>query len=478
MVSLCYIIVAVKKTAFASRMTQVFVLAGLLALIVLPRFLAGWSDLAAARRLAAGGQYAESAAAYRSAAERLPWRPDLYEQAGLASLQDGDYAGALDGFQQAEDRGALSTAGALARGDALFAMGETGQAVAVWEELAGDGYALHSRLAGGYEALHDYPAAIQAWRAYLDRHEDAAAHYRLGLLLAAVDPQQALPELMLAAGLEADLDPNVQVLRTNLNAAFLEEEPAYWFVLSGRGLLAIGELNLAQAAFEHAAALRPDYAEAWAWWAESRQQAGQNGDQQIMRALVLDPSSPLVQALAGTYFQRQGQPERALLAFQQAAAADPQNPAWQAALGGAYEAAGDLVQAQAAYRAATSLAPREPSYWRSLAEFCLRNGMAIQEDAIPAVARLLDLAPDDWRSYDIAGQVAFEVGALSQAETHLRKAAEMAPGQAAPCLHLGLVALLRGETSAARDYLARAAALDPGGPNGWRAERLLQQYFP
>jgi tetratricopeptide (TPR) repeat protein len=132
---------------------------------------------------------------------------------------------------------------------------------------------------------------------------------------------------MLAASLDPDLDPAVLVLRANLNAAFLEEEPAYWFLLSGRGLLAIGELDLAQAALERATVLRPDYAEAWAWWGEARQQAGLDGSYQVMQAVRLNPSSALVQALAGMYWQRQEQPERALLAFQQAAAGDPQNPA-------------------------------------------------------------------------------------------------------------------------------------------------------
>ncbi len=124
------------------------------------------------------------------------------------------------------------------------------------------------------------------------------------------------------------------------------------------------------------------------------------------------------------------------------------------------------------------MAPAEPVYWRALAAFCLRNAVALETDALPAVERLLDLAPDDWQTHALAGQVMTEIGYPNEAEAHLQRAIELAPEQADPYLHLGMLYLRLGNSSAAQTYFQQALVLDPSGPAGWRAQRLLEQYFP
>ncbi|MEZ0396152.1 MAG: tetratricopeptide repeat protein [Anaerolineales bacterium] len=465
-----------RRISFPPLLGRAFVLLGLLAAILSPRPLFGWLNLERARRLEAAGQPA--AAAYAAAAERLPWETGLWERAALAAAADGDALTAETYFARAERQGELTPAGWLARGDLYAQRGDVASALDAWRQALPSVEAW-PRLARAYRQQGDYPAAIEAWQAYLALvPADATAHYELGLLLCAVRPQEALPELLLAARLEAEYEPAAQVFRTALGPLEADAEPAYWLVVAGRSLLSLGELDLAQAALERAAILRPDYAEAWAWWGEARQQAGLDGAYQIGRALRLDRRSVLVQALAGMYWLRRGEAGRALVHYARAAAAEPSNPAWQAALGEAWEARGDLIRALASYQQATALAPDDPLYWRVLAAFCLRNATALETAALPAVERLLDLAPDDWQTHDLAGQVMTEVGYYNEAESHLRRAVELAPQQAAPYLHLGMLYLRLGNAPAAQTYLQQAVALDPGGPSGWRAQRLLEQYFP
>ncbi len=467
-----------RRAFFALPGWQILVLPTILLLIFLPRPLAGWLDLEQARRLEAAGRPGEAAAAYADAAERLPWQSGLWEQTALAAVAAGETAQAQACFARAERRDGLSSAAWIARGDLYWQTGESAAAEEAWRQALPAAEA-RLRLARAYRQRGAYPQAIQEWQAYLQtRPDDAAAHYELGLLLCAIHPQEALPELILAARLDSAYAPAVHDLQTALGAALGEDEPAYWLVLSGRGLLALGELDLARAALERAAVLRPDYAEAWAWLGEARQQAGLDGSYQIMNALRLNPNSVLVQVLAGMYWLRRGDADRALFYYSRAAAAEPDNPAWQAALGEAWEAKGDLIQALAYYQQATELAPAEAIYWRALAAFCLRNATALETVALPAVRQLLALAPDDWQTHDLAGQVMAELGYPNEAELHLRRALELAPEQADPYLHLAILSLYLGDTPAAQAYLQQAAALDPNGPVGWRAQRLLEQYFP
>jgi Flp pilus assembly protein TadD len=258
----------------------------------------------------------------------------------------------------------------------------------------------------------------------------------------------------------------------------LSDDHAYQFLISGRALGALDEWDLAAQAFRNAIAAYPDYAEAWAWLGEAKQQQGQDGRIEIERALVLNPDSAMLQSLYGIYLQRQKQPEKAIAAFQKAAELEPESSGWQMALGGAYEQTGDLVAALDHYQRAVELASDEETSWRALAVFSLRNGVDLTGTGLPAARRLMELANEDWQSYDIAGQILLETGDPVGAEILLKKAIELAPTQAAPSLHLGLLYLQSGDRTAAYFYLDQAKVFDSDGPYGWQAKHLLEQYFP
>lgn len=454
------------------------ILAGLLTLILAPRPIAGALALSSAETYAAAGKNPEAAQAYAMAASRIPWRPDLWEKAGLAAMDDGEVENAIFFFNNAEVRNALTPAGWLSLGSAYKEQGDVDRAVNAWKRALPLARA-DSLLAAAERSRGNFSAAIEYWQANIALEPDnGAAHYALGLLLAATAPGQANPELITAADLCKALDAQVQSLRTALNTAFLADDPGYQFLVSGQALGALGEWDLAAEAFQNAAISRPNYGEAWAWLAEAKQQLGQDGSQEIEQAVSFSPASAMVQGLYGVFLQRQGKPAEALEAYRAAAELEPENPGWQMALGSASEQTGDLVAAYGFYAHAIELAPADSSTWQALVTFSVTNSVDVEPTGLPAARKLVDLAPDDWKSFDLAGEVEFSLGNYSAARVYLKKAVQVSPTEAAPTLHLALVYLQTGERVPAYDSLIQAKALDPDGSYGRQAGRLLEQYFP
>jgi tetratricopeptide (TPR) repeat protein len=465
------------------RPNIVLVLLGLLILILAPRPLMGYLDLVQAHIRSTGHfNFLDTAPYYTSAAERIPWRPDLYEQAAFSFQAGEDYPTAEKYFRLALQHHALTPNGWLEWGRAVLAQGNVSRAVSIWDEALQqpdpDAW-VHSDLADALQMLGNYNGAVREWQAFIRTNPDYDwAHYHLGLLLMSVSPGNALPELMLAAQLNPNLEKPIQTLRTALNTAFLSDDRAYQFLVSGQALAAIGKWDLAANAFSNALAENQDYPVAWAWLGQAKHQLGQEADAEFTKALSLDPESAMVQGLYGLYLQGLGKIPAALAAFQNAARIEPKNAGWQMALGGAFEQTGDLISAFSYYSSAASLAPGDPSTWKVLASFCINNDVDVASTGLVAAHKLIDLAPGDWQSYDLAGQAAFMTGEYPAAETYLNKAISLAPTQAPPVLHLALVYIQAGAPSMAYSYLILAKTFDPQGSYGIQAERLLEQYNP
>jgi tetratricopeptide (TPR) repeat protein len=185
-----------------------------------------------------------------------------------------------------------------------------------------------------------------------------------------------------------------------------------------------------------------------------------------------------VQALDGLYWLRNGQEEKALAAYQKAADLEPDNANWQIALGDAAAAANQLVEATSYYHRAVELASQDPAAWRALALFSLNYDTDIQNTGLFAARQLLKLAPNDWLTFDIAGQVATLLLAQGEAEAHFLRSIELAPQQPAPHFHLALAYLEFGQNALAYDKLVDTINLDLNGSYRWQAERLLEKYFP
>jgi protein O-GlcNAc transferase len=457
-----------------SSLRVVAVLVLLLLAIFVPLLTSGYSEW---KKASTAQGYHAAAEHYRSAAQRLPWRADLYELAGHEYYYAKEYPQADAVYQKAVQRHVLSPDGWVAWGDVVFLAGDTQRATQIWEqalEQQNPSEKLYSRLSKVYKDNGEYSRAAEYLQKYVGLHpQEAGAHYRLGLLLTLTDPNTALSELITASQLDPQLDSPVETLRSALNLASLNDSPSTRLVLTGRGLALVQEWDLARAAFDSAVQADGKNAEAWAWLGESKQQTAEDGSAELNRAYELNPNSATVRGLRGLYFQRTGNFRAALTEFQTAALLDNKNPAWQVSIGETYSKLGDLIRALQSYQAATALAPDDPSYWRLLALFCGQNNVNVNDVGVPAAQKAVVLLKENAESLDLLGWLLLLGKRYEESEQMLLHALRLDPQNASAHLHLGLLYLERDKRDLA--YSQFVNARDLGNTD---AQVILNQYFP
>ncbi len=383
---------------------KIIILLLLPGLIALPVFFSARADIQRAESALAEGRRSEAVAELEHAATILFWRDDLRERAGRTAFYGGDFSTAARLLAQVQN---LSVEGWANLGEAYYQLGRYNESADALQR----GLAMHgpsARLYRGqvlvFDAQGNFEAEIEALINYISvDNKDAAIHHRLGLLLSIFDPESALTELMTSAKLDEAYDPAVQSMRSALNLAGIQTDESDRLVMIGRGLGLVQEWQLAREAFQRAVNADESNAEAWAWLGEAMQHLGQDGGEEMERAVRLEPFSANVRALYGLYWNRKGEAQKALAQFQWAAAIEPENPAFIASLADAYVQAGELPQALAAYQAAAELAPTDAIYWKLLALFTAQYSFQVEEVGIPAAQQVLELVPDEASSYDLLG---------------------------------------------------------------------------
>lgn len=428
-----------------------------------------------------------SAQALARLAGRLPWRTDLWEQAGSYALQGGDPASAIRYLLKAETVHNLSVAGWVALGDAYQQVGDQSAALQAWEKAVRNGQAalpVYEHLYQAHLEAGDYTDAARALQELANQQPlDARLRYQLGLLLAALEPESALVHLTQAADLDPDLRDDSQTVVNAIRTGLLGDDPAYALLSAGRALAAINEWQLASLAFQQALSARPDYAEAWAFLGEASQHlAGSEPELNPLdllgKALALDPNSLSANSLLGLYWRRQGDHELALKYYQKAAEMNPNNPILQVDLANALAYTGAYETAQATFQHAIELSPQDPAYYRHLAAFSLSYEYQVRQIGLPAARQALLLDPDDPASLVTMGQVLLLLGDLATAERYLNDAVHIDPGYAPAHLQLGLIYILQDDRQAALSKWELVENLAPGTPAADQAQRLLQNYFP
>lgn len=467
---------------------QVWLLVSLLALAAVMAF--GSQPLLAAYHLWQASQNSHSGA-HLLAAEHLAQaanlelgRADLWEQAGDEALQGNDPKKAVSYFKQAAASGILSTDGQLKLGDALQASGDTAGAIQTWQALLSSPQAW-SRLADAHASQKDYAAEVSDLKTLI-RLEPGQAQttYRLALLETATDPASAPAYLAQAALLDPSRAPAVQSIQLSLDAAGLQSDPAYTFLLAGRALAALDEWDLAAEAFYRATLLRADYAEAWAYLGEARQHTtpqkvdDQAGLAELQKSWDLDPASLSANTFLGFYWERHAKPDLALVYLKKAATLDPKNPVLPTELGNATAALGDLPAAQVYYQQAIDLDPQNPVYWRILAEFSLTHQIQVREIALPAARQAVLLEPQNPIGLDLLGQSFFLLEDYANAARTLQRALLASPTYPPAHLHLGQTYLMQGDLQKGRQELEETIQLSPGSPSADQARRVIQRYFP
>jgi Tfp pilus assembly protein PilF len=443
----------------------------------------GWRmidrQLYRARQAIEANDSQQASLALAQAAQYAPWRKDLWEQAGIYALQDGQHQTAKAYFLRVDNPGDLSSTGLTALGDIAQFEGDIKNAIRLWEEAltAGNGdIELHTRLAEAYQQLGDLDYAIQHLTALVTLNPgESVSIYQLGLLLAATQPQSSLAYLSLAAELDTELSSKTKALTDNIRFARNIDDPSYPLVSAGQSLASIEEWELAEIALSKATQLNPEYADAWAYLGEALQHTDQNGLDELEKALSIDPNSVAANTFMGLYWQRQEQYALALIYLHAAAKLDDLNPALQAELGNTLGLLGNISH----YRRAAALAPNGSTYWRILANYYIKYETKIREEGLAAARQAVILDPEDSESLDAIAQIYLLLDSPFIARRFLERAIAADDNFAPAHLHLGLIHILEGNTLEAFQQFSIAKTLSPpGSQTAEQATRLLETYFP
>ncbi|MEJ2709078.1 MAG: hypothetical protein P8074_15805 [Anaerolineales bacterium] len=404
-------------------------------------------ELLLARRAMNLGSARSASTHLEQAARQMPQRSELWELAGRQALLAGDVQTAIRDFNQVQD-------------------GNLSAAIRVWQSTAASGNPstdLYQRLWQAQVTAGDYPGAIENLRLLtVLQPNQAPLRYQLGLLLAAQNPEAALPHLVQSAELDPGLKPAVENLRRSIRSARLAEDPAYTLLAAGRSLASLGEWKLAAQAFQKSVEARQDYAEAWAYLGEARQHVdpGQEaGYAELQQALELDAQSLSAHTFLSLYWQRHQRYDLALESLQQAIAIDGENPVL-------------------CYRRAITLAPNDPAFRRHLVNFSLKYEYELRPVGLQAARQAVILDASDPANLDAMAQVLIKLDDQVTAERFLQRAIQVDPTFAPAHLHLGLVFLFEGQEARAYDEFSLARSLSEGTLTAGQADRLLHSYFP
>lgn len=409
-----------------------------------------------------------------------PWDVGMAERVGRNYLLAGEYEQATAHLALAYQRGQLSRIGQLQLVELYLQSQNYAQAAPLLENLAiaAPEASTYQQLSDVYRVLGDWKQSLEAARKLrVAAPGQAAAAYRLAILLAAAAPDESVQEMKAAARLEARYQPAADTFTQAAGLAKLSDDPAYRLTVMGRALAGLPEWDLAQAAFTQAVEQNPAYAEAWALLGEAMAQNGGDGSAALRRAVEINPDSVLSRALLALNLARRMEWDGAIEHMQAAARLEPQRAVWRIELGNFYAQQGDVNQAFEEYQIAARIAPRELDVWLALGNFSLIYGFSVEDVGLPAAKRAVEIGEESAAAFNLLGAVQWELGDDVQAEENLKKALELEPSYVRANLNLGNLYLKQGLTNQALEQYAAAVSLDPHGEVGQMAQRMIDRYF-
>jgi tetratricopeptide (TPR) repeat protein len=421
--------------------------------------------------------------------EYFPWRYTLNLAAGKLALQAGAPEAAIQYLERPGTISHLSIDDLILLGDAYLQSGDTLMAEAIWKhvsELEASNPA-DERLANLYIQRKDYISAVHVFEVLLSNNpSDINLYYQVGSLYAITDPIKALPFLAQAEEIDTIHADRAHILYDKIRTASLFDNPSYTLLITGRQYANWGEWELAAEAFHNATVLQPDYADAWAFIGEARQQMDQLGMggkskaglHELEYALQMNPDSTLANTFMGLFWERQEDFSQAQIFLERAIVTSPKDPFLYAELGNVLAKTGDLPAAQSAYETAIHLTPQDPLFYRLLAEFALQYQIQIRELALPAARQAINIDPMNADALDVMAQVMLMLQDYHSAERFAQSALQADRGFSPAYLHLGTAYLYLGESNLARHWLRLAETVNPDSWIASQAKRLLDYYFP
>ena len=463
---------------FQRKKTSLIIAFILILSFITPAFVSGYLNLQRAESAYQTQDYETASDFYAQAAKIFFWQNNLWEKAGIAAAQAGQYSNAIFYIEKTLTH---SEEGWVWLGTSYFQNGDVTTAISTFENGLQEfqSATLYRLLASAYRSQKNWEAEKNSLEGQLQLDSgDAYAHYRLGILLMIFSAEDAFDELTRAATLNVEIDSAVQTLITALNIADTQNHESDKYVTMGRALGLVQEWDLASLAFQKSIELDSQHAEAWAWLGEAKQQLGQDGRVELDQALSLNHTSANVRGLRALYWSRQGKYAQVLAEYSLANEYEPTNPAWLAGIGEAQAKLGDLISALTAYQRATELAPADSLYWRLLANFCADNNIYLEEIALPSAQQAMSLAPNEAANLDALGYVYFLSGRYANAELNFLAAIKLSPEYFPAHLHLAANYLAQGNRPAAYNSLTYVRDADSSGVYRESAQQLLNKYFP
>lgn len=357
-------------------------------------------------------------------------------------------------------------------GDLWYEAGDIRQALPYWEaassELAADTL-LARRLADAYLRLQRWPDAVDQLALLVASDEtDAWAHYYLGILRAAFNPQAAGQHLRVAAAVPAYRD-----VATPLLEVVTEEESNPLIGMPvGLALADAAQWSFAELAFQHAADVGPDYAEALAYAGLARDRQGKDGGAWIARAVSLDQQNPLVRFLQGLHLRETADFTDSLDAFVLAVALDPQNPAYYAELGTAYRLIGNMAAAERWLYTAVDVSNQDARFQQLLALFYADEGYNLNDGGLALLENLTGSMPDDLQVQAAYGWALYLAGDMDGALAQIDGILEHFPDHARSLYYKAKIWLETDQLAQAMPLFERVAQLE--SPFQVEARRIVQ----
>jgi tetratricopeptide (TPR) repeat protein len=342
--------------------------------------------------------------------------------------------------------------------------------------------------AGYYQALlrhywnrHDLTTARSVLEEWIEfGGDDPRAYLQLGILLAVLQPEDAMDPLRRAQQLSEEPIPLASALIRAIEDTRGADLPAYTLASVGQALTRYNEWTPAVWAFEEALVHDPEYAQAHAYLGLALDKSGKDGFEHLQTAVSEQPQNPLVYIFFAYHWRMKEQPTIAKIYLEIAARLEPTNPAISAELAQVYADLGDLEAAKDTLRFSITLAPEDAQFWFLMARFSIERGIEIQTLGLPAARNAMLLDRENPDGLVLLGYAHLTLRNFDLAERLLWRAVQMNPGLAQTQYYFGLLRRMQGDTERARAAWEYTQLLDPDGAFGELAGRMIQtlQYSP
>jgi Flp pilus assembly protein TadD len=362
----------------------------------------------------------------------------------------------------------------LDQGDAAWGVGDAQTAVRDWEQAGPGASGAESRLRAGYERLGEWEKAAGLCDSWISIHpEDTAAGYRCALISVVISPAKALPALGRISA--APYSAQAASLADAIREALPSGDSAYLDARAGEELIRQNEPWLAEALFQKAVQLRPDYGDAHALLGLALENQRMDGGSEYQAGAQLAPNSSTACLFYGSWLRRNHQPDLARIWLERAWRLQPGDSAIATELAALNFDAGNLAAAESALQEAVNAHPQSAAAWLALAEYYIRNEIRVEQSGIPAARQAVLLDPLDPDALELLGRAYFLQGDFSIAGALFRKALDLSPLSSSLHANLGLTLEQEGDLAGARRELGAAIQLDPNSPAGRQAQTALDR---